>query len=62
MKKLTILLLLILPAIAMAQPSISFDAESHDFGIVNGERSLSHTFQVTNSGTEELVIRKLEAP
>jgi len=62
MKKIVIILLLLFPTAALAQPAILFDAETHYFGIVSGDEPLKHTFEVRNEGTEDLIIKKLEAP
>jgi hypothetical protein len=62
MKKIIIILLLLLPTAALAQPTILFDAETHDFGIVRGDEPLKHTFEVRNEGTEDLIIKRLDAP
>jgi hypothetical protein len=62
MIKIMILLLLLFPTVALAQPEILFDAETRDFGVVNGDKPLQHTFEVTNGGTEDLIIKKLDAP
>jgi hypothetical protein len=63
MKKIiVILLLLLVPSLALAQPVIKFDEDSHDFGVVNGKTSLDHTFEVMNAGTETLVINKISPP
>ncbi len=53
---------LLLPVPALAQPQITFDNEVYDFGIVSGSLPLEHTFEVSNKGTENLIIRKLDAP
>jgi hypothetical protein len=61
MKKMILLaFLFLLPAISYAQPSIVFDAESYDFGTVQGE-AMEHTFDFQNMGDEELIIKKLSA-
>ena len=62
MKILFLCLLLISPAVAFAQPSIGFDADIHDFGVVSGDEPLRHTFEISNNGTEDLIIHKIEAP
>ncbi len=60
MRKIVLLIfLLIFPAIAYAQPSISFDAENYDFGAMPQGKAIEHTFEVSNTGNEELVIQKL---
>jgi hypothetical protein len=58
---LVLALLLCLPAAALAQPSIAFDNETHDFGVVEQGAVLRHVFEFTNSGTEELVIASLRS-
>ena len=60
-KTILLAFLFLLPAISYAQPSIVFDAESYDFGTVQGE-TIEHTFNFQNTGDEELVIKKLSAP
>ncbi len=62
MKKIIIIVLVLIPALAFAQPSITFEEETHDFGLVKKERPLEHTFEVLNSGTDELIITRLDAP
>jgi hypothetical protein len=62
MKKIIIILLLLFPTAALAQPAILFDAETHDFGVVRGDEPLKHTFEVRNAGTEDLIIKRLDAP
>lgn len=62
MKTIIFILLLIVPALAFAQPSITFEEESYDFGIVKRDEPLEHTFEVLNSGIDELVITRLDAP
>ncbi len=62
MRKLIIVILLLLPVSALAQPTITFDSDTYDFGVVSGDELLKHNFEVRNTGSEELVIQKLEAP
>ncbi len=62
MKKLIIIILLLLPVNAIAQPTIVFDSETYDFGVVTGDELLKHNFAVRNVGSEELIIQRLEAP
>jgi hypothetical protein len=60
MKKFFVLVfLLFFPAIAFAQPAISFDKEQNDFGAVSQGTSLDYTFEFTNSGSEDLIISKV---
>lgn len=58
---LTIMMALLLPALAWAQPAIDFAVTSHDFGQVQQGQVLKHVFEFQNTGSAELVIEKLEA-
>ena len=61
MKKIWIILMILMPAIAYAEPAIKFESETYDFGhVVQGEL-LIHTFEFSNEGTEELVIERIES-
>lgn len=51
--------LLLLPAIAFAQPLIVFDMEQHDFGTVEKTGPLTFSFDFRNEGTEDLEIKKV---
>jgi len=51
--------LLLLPAIALAQPLIVFDTEQHDFGTVEKTGTLEFSFDFRNEGTEDLEINKV---
>jgi len=51
--------LLVFPLISYAQPSVSFDSQSYDFGQVSQGKSVEHTFQVSNVGDAELIIQKI---
>ncbi len=61
--KLTLtILLLCFPALAFASPVITFETKTHYFGqVVHGEAQ-EHTFDFTNTGTEELVIQRISPP
>jgi hypothetical protein len=60
MKKAVLLIMFLLfPVIAYAQPSIVFDTENYDFGTVPQGDSIGHTFEFTNTGDKELIIEKL---
>jgi hypothetical protein len=61
-RNVLLMFFLLLPVPALAQPQITFDNEVYDFGIVSGSLPLEHTFEVSNKGTENLIIRKLDAP
>lgn len=61
MKETVLILLLLFPALAHANPVIKFESETHNFGqVVHGEL-LEHTFDLTNEGTEDLIIEKLSS-
>jgi hypothetical protein len=60
MRKIVLLtFLLLFPAISYAQPSLAFDAETHNFGTVSAGETIEHVFQVRNAGDKELIIEKL---
>ncbi|MDH5202434.1 MAG: DUF1573 domain-containing protein [Nitrospirota bacterium] len=60
MKMISLLVFIVIfPAVAYSQPSIVFDTDRYDFGIVPCGDMLEHTFHFTNSGDEELIIQKL---
>jgi hypothetical protein len=61
-KIIIFMIVLFSPAAALGQPQITFDNEVYDFGIVSGSLLLEHSFEVRNEGTEDLIIRKLDAP
>jgi hypothetical protein len=56
---LFILLALLIPALAYAEPAIVFVAETHDFGTVEAGATFEYAFEFLNSGDDELVIREL---
>jgi len=53
----TLILLAAVPV--LAQPVISFDEESYDFGDVNQGDVLEHLFVFRNTGNEPLLIEKV---
>jgi len=55
-------IIVLIPAVALAQPRIVFDSDSYDFGKVAADSVLEHVFIVCNKGNEDLIIRKIEAP
>jgi hypothetical protein len=63
MKKILVLImfLLLFPAVSFSQPSIAFDAESHDFGTIQQGEKIEHTFTLKNNGNEDLEIQRLSA-
>jgi hypothetical protein len=60
-KTVVIILLLCFPALAYANPVITFESKTHNFGHVDGEW-LEYSFDFTNTGTEELVIQRISPP
>ena len=58
MKKI-ILILLLFPAVAWAQPALEFTAEKHDFGKVIRGAQLEYTFEFINAGSDELIIKEV---
>ena len=63
MKKIIYLMtiILLLPVLSYAQPSLTFDSEEHDFGTVAPVDTIEHVFEVTNTGDQDLVIEKLSS-
>ena len=61
MKKIIFLMtiILLLPVLSYAQPSIAFDSEEHDFGTVAPVETIEHVFEFTNAGDQDLLIQKL---
>lgn len=59
MRKIIVLIVLLVPSLAYAQPSIKFYEESHDFGRVLEGAKVEHIFEFTNEGEEDLVIEKV---
>lgn len=60
MRKIFLLAFLFLfPAISYSQPSIMFDTENYNFGTVAQSDTIEHTFDFTNKGDEELIIKKI---
>jgi len=61
MKRLLIILVVLFPGLVYAQPSIRFENELHNFGTVKQGDLLEFTFEFTNTGTEDLLIKRLTA-
>lgn len=59
MKRIFLIVLLLLPALAYAAPSIKFANDTHDFGKVREGEKLEYAFEFANSGTEELRIERV---
>jgi hypothetical protein len=56
---MSLLFLLIVPALAYAQPSILFHDVAYDFGTVSQGDKIEHLFEFVNDGDAELVIEKV---
>jgi len=56
---LLIIFLFCFPAVGLSQPAIHFEKEKHDFGRVTSIERLEYAFEVTNTGTEDLLIDDL---
>jgi hypothetical protein len=50
---------MLLPALAYGEPSINFEAEQHDFGQVNQGEQLEFAFHFSNTGTDDLSIKRI---
>ncbi len=61
MKRLIAILVILLPGLVYANPSIKFVSEVHDFGTIQQGDFLEFGFEFTNTGTEDLLIRRLTA-
>ena len=57
--KIIILILLLFPAFAWAQPIIEFTTEKHDFGNVIQGAQLEYTFEFINAGSDELIVKEV---
>lgn len=53
------ILILFLPVLLYAQPSIEFNKETHDFGNVKQGDIIEHIFDFVNTGDEDLIINKI---
>ncbi len=60
-RSLILLVILLLPGLVHAEPSIKFESEEHDFGTVRQGDFLEFAFEFTNTGTEDLFIKGLTA-
>ncbi len=47
---------------AKSSPKLQCNQTEYDFGTVDGEKPVSHTFEIRNAGDSELLIRKIHAP
>jgi len=51
---------LLLPVPALAEPSIFFQTEKHDFGMVVQGEQPEFNFEFTNAGGDELIITNID--
>jgi len=58
-KRIIVIMFLLFPALAYAQPSIKFATEKFDFGDVKQGTQLAYTFEFENAGKEDLIIGRL---
>ncbi len=56
------LVLAVLAPRANATPKLVCPETVYDYGTVDGEKAVSHTFELRNAGDSDLVIRKIHAP
>ncbi len=61
MKRFLIVLVIMFPGLVHAGPSIRFESEVHDLGTVKKDAFLEVAFEFTNTGNEELLIKRLTA-
>jgi hypothetical protein len=59
MRRLLMVLVILYPGLVWAGPSIRFESELHDFGTVRQGDILEFAFEFTNTGTDELLIKRL---
>ena len=60
MKRVLVILALLLPSLAWAEPAIVFQTEQHDFGEVVQGTQLEYAFEFMNSGPDELIIKEVD--
>jgi len=58
---LPLIVILVLPALVHAQPSIQFKNEVYDLGAVKQGEKVEHVFEFENAGTEDLLITRVHA-
>ena len=52
-------MVILFPGLVYAQPVIKFESELHDFGTVKQGEFLEYKFEFTNTGNEDLFIKKI---
>ncbi len=61
MKRMILILMLLVPSVAFAAPSIKFSSDVHDFGKVSEGDQLEFSFEFENTGSGDLIIQRLQA-
>jgi hypothetical protein len=61
MKSLMLFMIALFPLMAWADPAIEFRAEQCDFGSVAQGGILEHAFEFRNAGTDDLIIKEVNA-
>ena len=61
MKRFLIVLVILFPGLVYAGPSIRFEHELYDFGSVKQGAFLEFAFEFSNTGDEDLLIKRLTA-
>jgi len=59
MKMFFIFLVILFPSTLYAEPSMRFESELHDFGTVKTGDLLEYSFEFINTGTSDLLIKKI---
>ena len=60
MRRLILVMMFFIPAIAAAEPSLVFETEKHDFGtVLQSAGQLEYVFTLTNTGTDMLIIEQV---
>ena len=54
-------MVILFPGLVYAEPSIRFESKLNDFGTVKQGDLLEFAFEFTNTGTEDLLIKRLTA-
>lgn len=61
MKNMMLFMIALFPLMAWAEPAIEFTAEQYDFGSVAQGGILEHVFEFRNAGTDDLIIKGVDA-
>jgi hypothetical protein len=58
---MVLILMLLMPAIVYAAPSLKFETDTHDFGKVKEGDKLEYAFEFANTGADDLHIERIHA-